>query len=101
MGAAAPYVASPGWEATITHVPALTGVIISPETVHTPGVSEVRITCRPVASVVAPDANAAEPVPFVPGLLNVIIWEWMILVYEHLMIYVILLRKLTVCVQLN
>ena len=54
-GLAAAYRSSPAWEAVIVQVPALAGVSVEPEMVHTPGVSEVNDT----ASFDVADADRA------------------------------------------
>jgi len=46
-GAAAAKVVFPAWLAKIEHCPAATGVTIAPETVHTEGMLEAKLTERP------------------------------------------------------
>jgi hypothetical protein len=71
-GAAAPYMPSPTWFASIVHEPAATVVIDSPLTVQMPGVSVVRATVSP-DDAVAPDAKVT-PGAFAPGLAKLIVW---------------------------
>ena len=47
-GVAGAYLSSPGWEAVMVQVPAVAGVTLMPETVHTAGVSWCRT--RPARS---------------------------------------------------
>jgi hypothetical protein len=47
-GLAGRYWALPGWEAVITHWPAVQGTTVAPETVHTRGYRELYDTGRPV-----------------------------------------------------
>ena len=54
----------------MVQVPAATGVMSVPETVQTPGVSEVRVTGRPEDEV-APELKVGDVGVLVPGLLNV------------------------------
>jgi hypothetical protein len=49
--------------------------MFKPETVHTPGVSDVSVTVSPEVAV-APEAKLGEVGVFPPGLLNVMVWLW-------------------------
>lgn len=53
---------SPAWAASIVHCPALTNVTVDPESVHTAGVAEERVTASPelaLASTTALSPTAA------------------------------------------
>ena len=63
----------PACDATMVQVPAATGTMFKPDTVQTPGVSEVKVTVRPEVAV-APDAKLGEVGVFPPGLLKVMVW---------------------------
>jgi hypothetical protein len=71
-GAAAPYVASPAWFASMVHDPVATVVIDNPLTVQIPGVSEVSVTGSP-DDAVAPEANVM-PGALAPGLAKLTVW---------------------------
>jgi hypothetical protein len=65
-------VPSPAWDATIVQVPTLTSVTLVPETVHTSGVEEEKVTVR-VEDAVA-DNVTESPYDLSARLSNVMVW---------------------------
>lgn len=69
---AALYVVLPPWLAVSVHVPTVTGVMVYPETVHTPVVLLTSETVSPDDAV--GDTLNAGRYCRVPGFVNVIVW---------------------------